>query len=70
MFFDPNRATRLSTDASRGGIRFVLQQEQSDQTRGLVQEGLGLLTKAESQYAIIELELLIISWAIANAGTS
>ena len=67
-FFDSNRKTRFSTDASREGLGFVLQQEQPDKTWALVQAGSRFLTEAESRYAVIELELLTISWAVAKCG--
>ena len=64
VFFDSNRKTRLSTDASRQGLEFVLQQAQPGKTWALVQAGSCFLTGAESQYAVIKLELLAISWAV------
>ena len=65
-FFDSNRKMRLSTDASRQGLGFVLQQEQPDKTWALVQAGSRFLTGAEFQYAVIELELLAISWVVTK----
>ncbi len=62
-FFDPNKPTPLSTDASRQGLGFVLQQRSGD-TWVLIQAGSRFLSDAESRYAIIELELLTVSWAI------
>ena len=62
-FFDPSRPTRLCTDASRRGLGFVLQQ-QSDDTWVMIQAGSQFLSDAESRYAIIELELLAVAWAI------
>ena len=60
-YFDVNRPTRLCTDASRQGLGFVLQQMQDDVWR-LVQAGSRFLSGAESRYAVIELELLAVSW--------
>ena len=64
-FFDPARSTRLCTDASRQGLGFVLQQR-SGEVWVLVQAGSRFLSDAESRYAIIELEMLAISWAVSK----
>ena len=50
-------------DASRQGLGFVLQQ-QSDDTWVMIQAGSRFLSDAESRYAIIELEVLAVAWAI------
>ena len=62
-FFDINKQTRLCTDASRQGLGFILQQKQGD-TWELVQAGSRFLSDTESRYAVIELELLAVTWAI------
>lgn len=62
-YFDPAKPTRLCTDASRHGLGFVLQQCHHDKWT-LVQAGSRFLSDAESRYAIIELEMLAVSWAI------
>ena len=62
-FFDPTKPTRLCTDASRQGLGFVLQQKSGDNWL-LVQAGSRFVSDAESRYAVIELELLAVSWAI------
>ena len=62
-YFDPTKPTRLCTDASRQGLGFILQQQHGD-TWPVVQAGSRFLSDAESRYAIIELELLAVSWAI------
>lgn len=64
-FFDPDKPTRLCTDASRQGLGFVLQQKKGDNW-ALIQAGSRFLSDAESRYAIIELELLAMSWAISK----
>ena len=64
-FFDPRRDTRLCTDASRQGLGFVLQQLVGE-TWVLVQAGSRFLSDAVSQYAVIELEMLAVSWAISK----
>ena len=64
-FFDPRRDTRLCTDASRQGLGFVLQQLVGE-TWVLVQAGSRFLSDAESRYAVIELEMLAVSWAISK----
>ena len=61
-FFDLTKPTRLSTDASRQGLWYVLQQRHGDMW-SLVQAGSRFLSDAESWYAIIELELLAVAWA-------
>ena len=63
-FFDPNRPTRLCTDASRQGLGIVLQQQSNDITWNLIQAGSRFLTGTESRYAVIELEMLAVCWAI------
>jgi len=65
QFFDPQKPTRLCTDASRQGLGFILQQKQDDNWV-LVQAGSRFLSDAESRYAIIELELLGVTWAITK----
>ena len=65
QFFDPQKPTRLCTDASRKGLGFILQQKQ-DENWVLVQAGSRFLSDAESRYAVIELELLGVTWAITK----
>ena len=62
-YFDPTKSTRLCTDASRQGLGFVLQQPH-DVIWSVVQAGSRFLSDAESRYAVIELELLAVAWAI------
>ena len=62
-FFDINRPTRLCTDASRQGLGFILQQKTADKWT-LIQAGSRFLSDAETRYAVIELEMLAVSWAI------
>ena len=62
-YFDPSKPTRICTDASRQGLGFVLQQRTDDRWV-LVQAGSRFLSGPESRYAIVELELLAVSWAI------
>ncbi len=62
-FFDSGKATRLCTDASRQGLGFVLQQKTANDTWTLIQAGSRFLTGPETRYAVIELELLAVSWA-------
>ena len=63
-FFDLSKPTRICTDASRQGLGFVLQQQSTQGEWTLVQAGSRFLSNAESRYAIIELELLAVTWAI------
>ena len=62
-FFDINHTTRLSTDASRQGLGFILEQKSGDKWT-LIQAGSHFLSDAETRYAVIELEMLAVSWAI------
>ena len=62
-FFDINKPTRLCTDASRQGLGFILQQKTADKWT-LIQAGSRFLSDAETRYAVIELEMLAVSWAI------
>ena len=62
-FFDINRPTRLCTDASRQGLGFILQQKMADKWT-LIQAGSRFFSDAETRYAVIELEMLVVSWAI------
>lgn len=57
-YFNPDRPTRLCI-ASRQGPGFVLQQRSGD-TWTLVQAR----SHTESRYAVVELELLAVVWAI------
>ena len=63
-FFDVDKPTRVCTDASRQGLGFVMQQQTAEGQWRLVQAGSRCLTDAESRYAVIELELLAVTWAI------
>ena len=64
-FFDINKPTRLCTDASRQGLGFVLQQQTAEQWT-LIQAGSRFLSDAETRYAVIEFEMLAVSWAIGK----
>ena len=66
-YFDLTKPTRLCTDASGQGLGFVLQQKH-DETWRLVQAGSRFLSDTESRYAIIELELLAVTWAISKCN--
>ena len=59
-FYDINKPTRLSTDASRQGLGFILQQKTGD-TWTLVQASSLFLSDMQTRYAIIELEMLAVS---------
>ena len=66
-FFDITKPTRLCTDASRQGLGFVLQQQSTAGKWILVQAGSRFLSGAESRYAIIELKLLAVAWAVLKS---
>ena len=63
-FFDTDKPTRLCTDASRHGLGFILQQQNPDGKWTLTQASSRFLFDAECCYAIIELEMLAVCWAI------
>ena len=62
-YFDHTKQTRQCTDTSRHGLGFVLQHCHQDKWT-LVQAGSQFLLDTESRYAITELEVLAVSWAI------
>ena len=63
-FFQPGGELRLQTDASAlNGLGFALWQFQDDKWR-LIHCGSRFLSDAETRYAIIELELLAVVWAV------
>ena len=62
--FDPNLQTMLQTDASRlKGLGFALLQKHQE-TWKLVQAGSRFITETKSNYAMVELELLSVVWAL------
>jgi len=65
-FFDGTRPTKLCTDASRHGLGFVLQQQTPEGAWTLIQAGSRFLTDTESRYAVIELEMLAVCWAVCK----
>ena len=67
-FFDATRPSRLCTDASRHGLGFVLQQRTPEGTWTLIQAGSRFLTDTESRYAVIELEMLAVCWAVCKCN--
>ena len=68
-YFSLDKPTRLCTDASRHGVGFILQQKQvGTEQWSMVQAGSRFLTPAESRYAVIELELLAVAWAVMKCN--
>ena len=64
-YYDPKLPTSLQTDASRlNGLGFVLLQKQLDGSWRMVQAGSRFLSDTETRYAMIELEMLGVTWAI------
>ena len=62
--FDPALPTVLQMDASHHkGLGFALLQQHCNQWR-LIQCGSRFLTDTESRYAMVELELLAVVWAV------
>eukprot|EP00117_Sycon_ciliatum_P031337 scpid17782/ scgid3606/ Retrotransposable element Tf2 155 kDa protein type 1 len=63
-FYQVGQDLRLETDASAlRGLGFVLWQKQNDQWR-IIQCGSRYLSDAETRYAVIELEMLAVVWAV------
>ena len=63
--FDANLPTYLHTDASRTrGLGFALLQKCADGQQALIHCGSRFVTDTESRYAMIELELLAVVWAM------
>ena len=64
-YYDPGCPTALHTDASRlRGLGFVLKQKKADGKWHLIQAGSRFLTDTETRYAMIELEMLAVAWAV------
>lgn len=66
-YFDPGKETCLCTDASHQGLGFILQQK-TDSIWSLIQAGSRFLSDPDSRYAIIELELQAVAWAITKCN--
>ena len=64
-YFNVNKPTHLCTDTSHHGLGFILQQNTAG-TWSLIQAGSRFLADTESCYAVIELEMLTICWAVSK----
>ena len=62
--FDPNLKTSLLTDASRLGIGYALLQHNKEGKTHLIQCGSRSLTIAEKNYAVVELEMLALTYGM------
>ena len=63
-FYDPSKPTALQTDASRlNGLGYALLQLHGSDWK-LVQCGSRFLTSCETRYAVIELEMSAVVWAV------
>ena len=63
--FDPLLPVELHTDAARtGGLGFALMQRMPDGTKRLVLCGSRFISESEARYAMVELELLAVAWAV------
>ena len=68
-FFDAKRGTVLETDAERlKGPGFCLRQQDEGGTWHLIQCGSRFVTETETRYAVIEVEMLAIVWAIKKCS--
>lgn len=68
-FFNPTLPTMLQTDASKkNGFGFVLLQRHEEGWK-LVQCGSRFVSDVESRYAVIELELAAVNWAVHKCNT-
>jgi len=65
-FLDPVKPTCLCTDTSKSGLGFILLQKSADEPWSLIQAVSRFLMQTESLCAVVELELLAISWAVSN----
>ena len=68
-YFDTSKPSRLLTDASCHGLGFTLQQNTAG-TWNLIQAGSRFLKDTESRYAVIELEMLAVCWAVSKCNRS
>lgn len=67
--FDASLPTKLETDASRMmGFGFVLRQRHGEEWK-LIQCGSRFLTDTESRYAVIEMEMAALVWAVKKCKT-
>ena len=64
--FKKDNKLRITCDASKQGLEAVLQQQQSNQEWKPVSFASRFLTEFESKYPIIELEILVVVWAIEH----
>ncbi len=63
--FDPTRPTRLETDAARTkGLGYALLQKGKDDHWKLIEAKSRFISDTESRYAMVELELLGVKWAM------
>ena len=60
--YDPTKPVQLLTDASRIGLGYVILQENR-----IITCGSRFLSPAENNYAVIELEMLAIQWAVLRS---
>ena len=62
--FDPGLPIQLLTDASQTGIGYVLVQNNQTKAPRLITCGSRFVSLAENNYAVVELQLLAIQWAV------
>ena len=63
-YFDKEKKTILTTDASQYGIGAVLSQVDEDGTRRMIGAASRSLTETERRYAVIEKEALGVVWGL------
>ncbi len=67
-YFDATRPTRLETDASRTrGLGYALLQQDQEGHWRLIEARSRAITDTEARYAMVELELLAVRWAMKRA---
>ena len=65
--FIPNQPLKIETDASRKGLGFAVWIQCLDNTYRLLMCGSRSVSETESKYAVTELELLAVTWALNKA---
>ena len=67
-YYNASKPTCLRTATSRQAFGFILQQQSNGTTWNLIQSGFYFLTDTELRYATIELEMLVVCWAVMKCN--